>query len=582
MAGSELAVPRALSACISCATGRRKCDRLLPSCSRCSRPGSSRPCAYNECSLPSASGRQGVRGLTAETTPPPLGRGPGACVRCRTVKRRCDRGLPSCSRCEKSGVSCAYAADAGAPLALQSWTALPMNMQGYLNSASGGSNIYETYYGLLDCARTLALPQSNISPRVLLGPALNVDFPVPDSDNVPELLYYFCSILPTAAALPNSLSIYVHTEWLRRAVANPCLLHSTLFCASAYLDSRQNANSPSSRTMFHHLQAVKIIREQLAQPNFQPSYEIAAAVLALSYFTMTSNDIESALVHIQGLARILHISQNEGPDFKYLTALFSETLICFAVCLDRDITSIVSSSFTDSTVLPLLLLPKIRPSSLLRRILAQSADDANSNNNRTGYKKHWPPTSYVMLEIQKVYDIINQGESPSSAPFPEEEPVHAQQQQRQQLNTVGSLLPEIPWISAYEDTTMEKATTCCYLTVRVFWGIVNNNSTESSTTGTQGGQAMTASSPHHAAFETLKETLSKIDPIPWVQCAPELYAWVYFTAAAACDRDEDRKEIMIAAMRYLTGLNGVDLSLIREGWHYFRWLRGTRTRTLGI
>jgi hypothetical protein len=28
-----------------------------------------------------------------------------------------------------------------------------MNMQGYLNSASGGSNIYETYYGLLDCAR---------------------------------------------------------------------------------------------------------------------------------------------------------------------------------------------------------------------------------------------------------------------------------------------------------------------------------------------------------------------------------------------------------------------------------------------
>jgi hypothetical protein len=95
-----------------------------------------------------------------------------------------------------------------------------------------------------------------------------------------------CSILPTAAALPNSLSIYVHTEWLRRAIANPCLLHSTLFCASAYLDSRQNANSPSSRTMFHHLQAVKIIREQLAQPNFQPSYEIAAAVLALSYFTV--------------------------------------------------------------------------------------------------------------------------------------------------------------------------------------------------------------------------------------------------------------------------------------------------------
>jgi hypothetical protein len=39
---------------------------------------------------------------------------------------------------------------------------------------------------------------------------------------------------------------------------------------------------------------------------------------------MTSNDIESALVHIQGLARILHLSQNEGPDFEYLTALFSE------------------------------------------------------------------------------------------------------------------------------------------------------------------------------------------------------------------------------------------------------------------
>ncbi|KAL2861793.1 hypothetical protein BJX68DRAFT_260598 [Aspergillus pseudodeflectus] len=459
-----------------------------------------------------------------------------------------------------------------------------MNIEGYLDIASDESGIHETYYGLLGCARTLAVPQSNISPRVLLGPAITFDFPVPDSDNVPELLFNFCSILPTAAALPNSLSIYVHTEWVRRAISNPCLLHSTLFCASAYLDSRQNSsNSLSRRTTFHHLQAVKIIREQLAQPDFQPTYELVAAILALSYFTMASNEIDSALVHIQGLARILHLSQNEGPDFKYLTAFFNETLICFSVFLDRDITSIVSSSLPDEAALPLLLFHEITPSRLLKRILARSANDAasTSSNPRTGYKKHWPLTSYVMLEIQKLYDFIVQEEPPSRAP--PEEPAytqqHQQQQQQHRVNTVGSLLPEIPWISAYEDTTMEKATTCCYLSVHVFWGIVNSNSTEFST---RGRQSVYAVSPYYAALETLKETLLKIDPIPWVQCAPELYAWVYFTAAAACDLDRDRMEIMLAAMRYLTGLNGVDLSLMREGWQYFRWLRQARTRALRV
>ncbi|KAJ0421587.1 hypothetical protein BJY00DRAFT_107031 [Aspergillus carlsbadensis] len=584
MASPEIAAERALSACISCATGRRKCDRLLPACSRCSRPGSSRQCSYMECSLPSVSNRQ----VTSEPTPPLAGRGPSACDRCRTVKRRCDRGLPGCSRCEKSGVLCAYPAPAsmGAPLTVQSWATAPLDIEGYPDSASDGLDIYEAYYGLLNCAstRALALPQSTVSPRVLLGPAITFDFSIPDSDKVPELLFHFCSILPTAAALPNSLSIYVHTEWVRRAISNPCLLHSTLFCASAYLDSRQNvSNDLSRRTTFHHLQAVKIIREQLAQPDFQPTYELVAAILALSYFTMASNEIDSALVHIQGLARILHISQNEGPDFKYLTAFFNETLICFSVFLDRDITSIVSSSLPDGAVLPLLLFHDIQPSTLLKRILARSANDAtsNSSNTRTGYRKHWPPTSYVMLEMQKLYDVIVHEEPPSRAPS--EELAYAEQtDQQQRVNTVGSLLPEVPWVSAYEDTTMEKATTCCYLSVHVFWGIVNNNSIESTNTATQVGESIASASPYYVALETLKETLLKIDPIPWVQCAPELYAWVNFTAAAACDRDRDRMEIMLAAMRYLTGLNGVDLSLMREGWQYFRWLRQARTRTLGI
>jgi hypothetical protein len=42
------------------------------------------------------------------------------------------------------------------------------------------------------------------------------------------------------------------------------------------------ANNP--RTIYHQLQAVRMLRERLTQPNFRVNYETIGAVLGLGYF----------------------------------------------------------------------------------------------------------------------------------------------------------------------------------------------------------------------------------------------------------------------------------------------------------
>jgi hypothetical protein len=64
-----------------------------------------------------------------------------------------------------------------------------------------------------------------------------------------------------------------------------CLFHATLFCASAHIDGLRFQRH-SRRTVYHQLQAVKLLRERLADVSGQVSYELAATALSLCYFSV--------------------------------------------------------------------------------------------------------------------------------------------------------------------------------------------------------------------------------------------------------------------------------------------------------
>jgi hypothetical protein len=74
---------------------------------------------------------------------------------------------------------------------------------------------------------------------------------------------------------------------MRHAMVDPCLFHSTLFSASAHIDHLHNVPE-SSRTTYHSMQAVRLLRKKLDDRLARENYEAAAAVLALALFNVSA------------------------------------------------------------------------------------------------------------------------------------------------------------------------------------------------------------------------------------------------------------------------------------------------------
>lgn len=68
-------------------------------------------------------------------------------------------------------------------------------------------------------------------------------------------------------------------------MSDPCLFHSTLFGASAHIDSLFNAPE-SRRTTYHGMQAVGLLRQMLHDQDARGKYETAASVLTLALFNV--------------------------------------------------------------------------------------------------------------------------------------------------------------------------------------------------------------------------------------------------------------------------------------------------------
>lgn len=96
------------------------------------------------------------------------------------------------------------------------------------------------------------------------------------------------------------------------------------------------------RTIYHQLQAVKLLRERLRQPHFRVNYETVGAVLGLGYFDVYSTafltifiwlyitDLISQILignadgvqaHNQGLIQMLTTKHDQGVETEALLGL---------------------------------------------------------------------------------------------------------------------------------------------------------------------------------------------------------------------------------------------------------------------
>ncbi|KAL3485442.1 hypothetical protein BJX62DRAFT_38338 [Aspergillus germanicus] len=446
-----------------------------------------------------------------------------ACDVCRLKKRGCDRLLPSCSRCERARHECTYA---------------------IITTPSS-----KTDDGHTDCA---------LAARILYGLSFEFDYPVPYRNDLPLLISHFTSdsLLPLVVSQADSISVHIQTTWMRRAMNDPCLFHATLFCASAHIDGLR-FQPHSRRTMYHQLQAVKLLRERLADVSGPINYELAATALSLCYFSMSGFNAEAALTHREGLLRMLQCSEGQKSEFKYLIAQASLTLLSFSMILKKNIT--YPSSFHGGPQNDITQCACFPPSGLLRDAVTREMSYCHVRSTLD---------SSTLYEMQTVLDFIVQVhegaitcEVPGKAGYttPYLLPTSKQLVIQNPLHPI-----EYSKMGAPKAAMLSHA---CQLAISIFWCVFQHS--------TNIHERLVLLDDR---LRSLKQILRKLDPIFCKRYAPEAYAWLSFTAAVACTNDQDRIGLIMIPMPVITACDSTDLTLMRKSWRYVKWLTEVHER----
>ncbi|KAJ5106807.1 hypothetical protein N7456_003482 [Penicillium angulare] len=112
-------------------------------------------------------------------------------------------------------------------------------------------------------------------------------------------------------------------------------------------------------------------------------------------------------------------------------------------------------------------------------------------------------------------------------------------------------------------STSEKLNVCCQISCQLFWEMLRRQFESEKTLNTI------------AKYETrqLLTRLLQIEPSYWIQNAPEVFAWVAFTGAAASNCSDECVAFISNATTILSAVDGEKLTLLRQGWRYFRLLK---------
>ncbi|KAF9891699.1 hypothetical protein FE257_003711 [Aspergillus nanangensis] len=355
-------------------------------------------------------------------------------------------------------------------------------------------------------------------------------YPIPDGKHFPYLIHHYCetSFLPTTHREQNSLTAHLHTVWMHRAMLDPCLFHGTLFCASAHLDYF-HSTPHSPRTLYHQSQALKLVRERLKGNDV--SYEAAATVLALIYYNMSAYNTESALIHRNGLLKILALNQHKsGPDFESLNGVINLILLGFSIVLNQE---------PPSTRL-VMSLATIRPYNLLQRAIERVTQRPTSIL-----------TGATISQLRSVLDFIIKTDHVSTDDI----------SVRYTDDTKPMIMPESSLVGYSQ--TAQNINECCDLAVDIFRSIFEIALYPTS---------VQAPIDRTAALKRLRSIFQKLDLTDWQKHVPEVYVWVCFTAAAACSAPVERIPYITAPTPLLSASDSVELLLTREASGYFRWL----------
>ncbi|KAL3462365.1 hypothetical protein BJX64DRAFT_141618 [Aspergillus heterothallicus] len=523
-----------LRSCSPCRTKKRQCDRLLPSCSRCTRV--SQICVYGEYMRPEIDVGGALRDLKS----------PLACLVCKRAKRPCGREMPQCSRCKRLGFVCEY----NVQLAYNQQALVAAPLAEALVAPDGSAMAPPT----AAAATTTTTSFFYTPPAFLLAlePSVRADYPIESRNYIPGLINHFCSFSfsPVTAAVPNSLAVHLRTAWIRHAMVDPCLFHSTLFSASAQIDHLHGVPE-STRTTYHSMQTVRLLRRKLEDRTTRGNYETAAAVLALALFNMRLDRLGIALTHRTGLLKMLGFLQGEGQQLAELVSLIKVMLIVFSMIVPQG--PPFPAGCTNARVAGTPPLDP-RPSDILESILERDAE--TKPNTLSGI--------IPRAAIQHVWDIVTHSQ-------PSQGIIHDAETLALSSHPITRAEPPLIHTSTHQPTTPHDITLCCTSAAAIFHSIL---ATPPSKTPSQPKSTIGQTFPK--SLQTLRTLLRKVGFTSWLQNAPEAYLWICITAAASTDNVTLRAGFVMMSMPILLALETTELAISRRAYAYFGWLEGVK------
>ncbi|KAL2857214.1 hypothetical protein BJY01DRAFT_261910 [Aspergillus pseudoustus] len=504
MADVQRVGQRAAIVCQTCKVGKRQCDKRLPACARCKKLG--RSCEYP---ASSPTERADPRMHSREITPRAS---PNACTRCRMNKRKCDRIIPVCSRCLRIGANCTYQTTA---------------MNASASSPLGaGADMDEAQLGL-DFAFSTGLDA-----------ALGHDPPIAYRPYMSQLLQFFLTsiALPSDTVVADSLAHHLRSQWVQHAMSDPCLFHATLFSASASIDMMRGQPN-STMTLYHQTWAIRLINERLAEREPILTYGTLGAVIPLLYYNMVALDRDSAVTHQKGLVKmLLQTPKSFRAEIGPLIAIVKLAMISFACIYDmRPIWDCLYSEY-------------VRPNMLLRCIVSR----ASLGNGVALYQKE---------TIENLLDVYEATSRLEHLIHSDHGMITAEVERVLSSAKINNSMPPIDIDQEY--TPAERINACCQLACQAFWKTVRH----------QHRYGQMGSTDEVSELQKILKHLQQLEPLYWIRNAPEMFAWVAFTGAAASTTQRDRVAFVSHAGTILTAIDGESLTLIRQGWRYFSLLR---------
>ncbi|RAH51174.1 uncharacterized protein BO95DRAFT_458528 [Aspergillus brunneoviolaceus CBS 621.78] len=137
---------------------------------------------------------------------------------------------------------------------------------------------------------------------------LQPSYPIEPKPYIPGPIRFFQEQMGLAALQVevNSIAYHLRSSWIRHALTDPCLFHTTLYTASAEMDAMRGTQGTTTNyaTLYHQTNTIRLLNRRLVHGGLMDDATIAS-VLLLVISGSIEKDPDATEAHRQGLLRMV-------------------------------------------------------------------------------------------------------------------------------------------------------------------------------------------------------------------------------------------------------------------------------------